>query len=311
MPLPTPTPMLAPPSTGGLRLSRHRYTLRSLGLQWSGFPGALLHGGLGMMLARVSPEVFATFIGGEDARAGEPSRPRPWWMLPPLDARLAFAVGDDVQFDLLFANPQAHWAEVCAQALAALGQAGIGKSRGRFVLLRHEAVPWDVPVEQGALVAHDPVPLDRMLQSVRLAANGGHLGVQWITPLRLKGERGLVQQAPSGALLMQRLLARAAMLAGVRVQELPLAALALEQAATLRITQQELHWDDLSRYSARQQVEVPMGGLTGWLRYSSNGPLDAAFAWLSVGEWLHVGAKTTFGLGGYRLVPGRLSDLPL
>lgn len=308
VPLITPAPISAPPPACGLHLSRQRYTLRSLGLQWSGFPGALLHSGLGMMLAQVSPEVFTTFIGGEDARMGEPSRPRPWWMLPPLDARLAFAPGDDVQCDLLFANPQAHWAEVCAQALAALGQAGIGKSRGRFVLLRHEPAPWEAPCEKDAPGAYGPAPIDRMLESARMAPNGGHLGVQWITPLRMKGEHGLVQQAPSGVLLMQRLLARAAMLAGVRVHDLPLAALALEQAATLRITQQDLHWDDLSRYSARQQAEVPMGGLTGWLRYSSNGPLDAAFAWLSVGEWLHVGTKTTFGLGAYRLAPGRLCE---
>jgi len=311
VPLITPAPIFAPPPAGGLHLSRQRYTLRSLGLQWSGFPGALLHSGLGMMLAQVSPEVFTTFIGGEDARLGEPSRPRPWWMLPPLDARLAFAPGDDVQFDLFFANPQAHWADTCAQALTALGQAGVGKSRGRFVLLRHEPVPWEMPGEQGARGTNGTVPIGCMLESARMPPNGGHLGVQLITPLRMKGERGLVQQAPSGTLFMQRLLARAAMLSGVRVHDLPLAALALEQAAMLRITQQDLHWDDLSRYSARQQAEVPMGGLTGWLRYSSNGPLDAAFAWLSAGEWLQVGTKTTFGLGAYRLAPGRVSDGPL
>lgn len=304
-----PAPSKTPDSLRdvNLRLSRQRYTLRSLGLQWSGFPGALLHSGLGMMLALVSPEVFAAFMGGDDARAGESSRPRPWWMLPPLDTRLAFAPGDDLQLDLLFANPQPHWAGACAQALTALGDAGVGKMRGRFVLLRHETVPWDASDSQPN---PGPLTIGEMLESARTAPYGGHLGVQLITPLRLKGEHVLVQQAPPGALLVQRVLARAAMLAGVRVHALPLAALALEQAATLRITQQELHWDDLSRYSARQQAEVPMGGLTGWLRYSSNAPLDAAFAWLSVGEWLHVGTKTTFGLGAYRLVPGRVSGSP-
>ncbi|MEW6559356.1 MAG: CRISPR system precrRNA processing endoribonuclease RAMP protein Cas6 [Pseudomonadota bacterium] len=295
----------APSSATILSLSRERYTLRSLGLQWSGYPGALLHSGLGMMLAKVSPAVFALFIGGEDARAGESSRPRPWWMLPPLDTRLAFAPGDDLQVDLLFANPQPEWAPVCAQALAALGEAGVGKMRGRFVLLRHEPVPWD---PSGRLALAEPAALIDMLQSARsAAANDGHLGVQLLTPLRMKGEGGLVQQAPSAVLFLKRLLARAAMLAGVPVQELPLASDALQQATAMRITQQALHWDDLSRYSARQQAELPMGGLTGWLRYSSKAPMDAVFAWLSVGEWLQVGTKTTFGLGAYRLVPGRQS----
>lgn len=290
-------------AAGALSLSRHRYTLRSCGLQWSGYPGALLHSGLGMMLARVSPQVFAQFIGGEDATAGAASRPRPWWMLPPLDARMAYAPGDDLQLDLFFANPQPHWAEVCAQALAALGTAGVGKTRGRFVLLRHEPVPWNITKPP----AQEPAqPLASMLLSARRAyAGDAHLGVQLLTPLRLKGEHRLVQQAPSALLLLQRLLARAAMFAGLRVHELPLAAQALEQAQAMRTTQQDLSWDDLSRYSARQQAEVPMGGLTGWLRYSSAAPVDAVFAWFSVGEWLHVGTKTTFGLGAYRLAPGR------
>lgn len=299
----------APLAIGDLCLSRYRYTLRSRGLHWSGFPGALLHGGLGMMLAQVSPEVFDLLIGGEDARAGEASRPRPWWMLPPLDSRVAFAPGDDVQLDLVFANAQPHWAQVCAQALAALGEVGVGKARGRFTLLRHEPIPWELSAGQGdsALSSTEPVCLDHMLESARFMDQAaGHIGLQLITPLRLKGEHGLVQQAPDATLFMRRLLARAAMLAGVRVQNLPLAGLALEQAQTLRITQQNLHWDDLSRYSARQQAEVPMGGLTGWLRYSSHGPIEAALAWFAVGEWLQLGAKTTFGLGAYRLLPQRV-----
>ncbi|MGC9184896.1 MAG: CRISPR system precrRNA processing endoribonuclease RAMP protein Cas6 [Thiomonas sp.] len=299
----TPAPPTASPQSN-LLLHRERYTLRSHGLHWSGYPGALLHSGLGMMLARVSPALFAVFIGGEDARAGESSRPRPWWMLPPLDARLAFAPGDDLQLDLLFANPQPHWPQDCAQALHALGAAGIGKARGRFSLVRHESVPWDVAATTAP--SGGPAPLTDMLESARHGAEGiRHLGVQLLTPLRMKGEHGLVQQAPSALLLVRRLLARAAMLAGVQTQDLPLAAQALQQAAQMRISQQELNWDDLSRYSARQQAELPMGGLTGWLRYSSPAPIDAVFAWLSVGEWLHVGTKTTFGLGAYRLVPGR------
>ncbi|MDY0331719.1 MAG: CRISPR system precrRNA processing endoribonuclease RAMP protein Cas6 [Thiomonas sp.] len=302
-------PIAASSSVGGLALSRQRYTLRSKGLHWSGFPGALLHSGLGMMLARVSPAVFEVLIGGEDARAGEASRPRPWWMLPPLDVRMAFAPGDDLQLDLFFANPQGDWADVCAQALEALGEAGVGKSRGRFALLRHEPVPWACNEGQGerAPLPAAPIELGRMLASARFMEEGArHIGVQLLTPLRLKGEQGLVQQAPAAALFVRRLLARAAMLSGVRMVDLPLAQQALEQAHTLLITQQDLHWDDLSRYSARQQAELPLGGLTGWLRYSGAGPLDAALAWFAVGEWLHLGTKTTFGLGAYRLLPQRV-----
>ncbi len=207
-----------------------------------------------------------------------------------------------MQLDLFFANPQPHWADACAQAHAALRAACVGKTRGRFVLLRHEPVPWNVAGGPAQALS-----LPYLLETARHTPPGGHVGVQLLTPLRLKGEHGLVQQAPAALFLLRRLLARAAMLAGVRAAALPLADSALEQVAALRLTQQDLHWDDLTRYSARQQAELPLGGLTGWLRYSSHEAMDAVCAWLAMGEWLHVGTKTTFGLGAYRLAPGRAS----
>jgi len=279
---------------------RVRYTLRSLGLSWSGFPGALLHSGLGMALAQVAPQTFAALIGAGDG--AEDAGPRPWWLLPPLDARLILAPGDDFTLDLFFANPQPGWAEDCATALARLGELGLGKARGRFVLHGHEDVPWSANARTDA-----PQTLAAMLHTARPAETSRHLALQLLTPLRIKAGGDLLRMAPTAALLLQRVLARAAMLAGVRVAELPLADAALAQAQTLRLGEQDMHWDDLSRYSARQQAVVPLGGLTGWLRYTAAAGQDweAAYAWLAVGEWLQAGTKTTFGLGAYRLLPTR------
>lgn len=288
---------IAPARPDFARLARHRYTFRSLGLQWSGYPGALLHGGMGMMLARSAPDTFAALMGNTPEAA---SGPRPWWMLPPTDPRIAYAPGDDFTLDLFFANPTPSWATDCGRALEALGRAGIGRSRGRFLLVAQEPVPWDPARDDD-----EPLTLDSMLQSARPTRTVRHLGVQLLTPLRVKADQGLLSHAPDAATLAQRTLARAAMLSGQRVCDLPLATQALDEAAALRITEQELHWDDITRYSARQRANVPLGGLTGWLHYRGNAPLDALFAWLSVGEWLHAGSKTTFGLGAYRLIPGR------
>lgn len=285
-----------------LRVSRWRYTLRSHGLHWSGFPGALLHSGLGMMLARVAPEVFACFIGGEDAPAGsKATRPKPWWMLPPLDTRMIFAPGDDLAIDLYFANPQRGWEQACAQALEMLGESGIGAARGRFSMLGHEMVPWSATQP----ARPEGVALESMLAELACVPSPRYIGLQLVTPLRIKSEGGLLRGAPAATVMVQRVLARAAMLAGVRVADLPGAAEAQHQAAFLTLSEQDLYWDDLSRYSARQQAEVPMGGLTGWLRYQAAADVRTAWAWLAIGEWLHVGTKTTFGLGAYRVAPSR------
>ena len=292
-----------------LRIERWRLEIVSQGLQWSGFPGALLHSGLGMMLARVSPEVFAVLYGTPVRDVG----PRPWWLQPPLDQRLAFAPQDILQFELTFVNPAPHWIEACAEAVKELGKAGIGRQRGRFTLHRMEPVPWFADAGTASARAAlsgfssqgSSCTLASMLRQARPSQPVEHIGLQFVTPVRLKAERGYVTQPPRAEVLIGRLLGRASMLSGLPTHWLPLAAEAQQQAGALRLTQDELSWDDVTRYSARQKAEMPLGGLTGWLRYSADGPTDALFSWLAVGEWLQLGARTTFGLGVYRLVPAR------
>jgi hypothetical protein len=63
-----------------------------------------------------------------------------------------------------------------------------------------------------------------------------------------------------------------------------------------------LRWWDWERYSARQQTTMNFGGLIGGFELS--GPpatLEKFVPLLKMGEWLHVGKGTTFGLGKYQV----------
>ncbi len=63
-----------------------------------------------------------------------------------------------------------------------------------------------------------------------------------------------------------------------------------------------LRWWDWQRYSARQQTEMNFGGLLG--DFELAGPaevLQQLLPVLKMGEWLHVGKRTTFGLGKYNI----------
>lgn len=67
--------------------------------------------------------------------------------------------------------------------------------------------------------------------------------------------------------------------------------------------QRNLHWFDWKRYSSRQQQEMTLGGVIG--QWDLQGPTDAlagVWPWLWLGQWLHAGKETTFGLGHYTLV---------
>lgn len=68
-----------------------------------------------------------------------------------------------------------------------------------------------------------------------------------------------------------------------------------------------LRWWDWQRYSARQQTVMNLGGLIGGFELSGE-PLTILrlLPLLKVGEWMHVGKGTTFGLGKYKVTSGHV-----
>ena len=60
------------------------------------------------------------------------------------------------------------------------------------------------------------------------------------------------------------------------------------------------HEHDPERYSARQDVKMKMGGFVGEVQYV--GEVREFFPLLKLGEKLHVGKATGFGLGRYEVL---------
>ncbi|MDO4723846.1 MAG: CRISPR system precrRNA processing endoribonuclease RAMP protein Cas6 [Comamonadaceae bacterium] len=76
-------------------------------------------------------------------------------------------------------------------------------------------------------------------------------------------------------------------------------------AQHIQLDASALRWYDWSRYSNRQRQSMPMGGLLGALHLSGPAAALAPFIeLLHLGQWLHLGKETTFGLGRYSLHPG-------
>ena len=150
---------------------------------------------------------------------------------------------------------------------------------------------------QDRVLPHDaaleipPAPLD---------ARGLDLLVQ--TPLRLQHQgRALPAQELDLRTLLLAALRRATLMlhlhAGVALDDS--AAALLEAAAGLVDDRRGLRWRDWTRYSARQRQEMTLGGVVG--RWRIRGDVRAAWPWLWLGQWLHLGKNATMGLGAYRL----------
>jgi len=72
-----------------------------------------------------------------------------------------------------------------------------------------------------------------------------------------------------------------------------------EQALTIK-GRTQFNWCQWQRYSNRQQQKMRIDGVLGQLTLSGN--LLAFLPMLQAGQWLHVGNKTTFGMGKYQLI---------
>ena len=74
----------------------------------------------------------------------------------------------------------------------------------------------------------------------------------------------------------------------------------IENATEVKIQSSELRWHDWERYSARQNQRMTLGGLVGKITYSGN--FNEFMPFIKLGEYVHVGKGTTFGLGMYEIL---------
>ena len=74
----------------------------------------------------------------------------------------------------------------------------------------------------------------------------------------------------------------------------------LVKASDIEITGKNLHWQDRSRYSNRQDTAMQLGGFVGEIVLE--GDLAPFSHLLRICEVIHVGKGTTFGLGKIKVI---------
>jgi hypothetical protein len=204
-------------------------------------------------------------------------------------------------------------ASVYLCALDEMGRAGIGGRHNRLVLHRLEAIQpaagaytfferdsntWG-NVNNALFTAGDWINSRQVPKPVH------QLTFRFATLLRLQDNNHLQRTAPAFATLFSRLLGRINSLACFHgntpaLQEGEKSCL-LEASSAIETVASDLQWQDWNRYSARQQTWMKFGGLAGQITY--RGDFSRILPYLLFGELVHVGAKTSFGLGKYAIHP--------
>jgi len=203
---------------------------------------------------------------------------------------------------LLFGRAIKHANDICS-VLNHVATRGLGVRRIPFALTWLSDGLSETPLPlpgQGSCHPSEESIADWMPR--REPPGGSTILVRLLTPLRML-EEGRLIQVPTCRHLVRSVLSRASSLSYFfEHQELDVDFKGILAAAQDVSAETRLAPLPLERYSNRQRSRVPLEGVVGSMILS--GPtLDQIRPWLQIGELLHVGKGTVFGLGQYCLEP--------
>ena len=313
-----------------LRIARYRFTCQAKEeIKLPPYKGSALRGGFGYAFRQVScpmkrgncagcllrescvySYVFETPSSHQDSIWGRYSDPpRPFVVEPPLEEKPLYQKGEGFGFGLVLVGKAIDYLPYFIYTFDQLGERGIGRGRGSFLLesVEETAGKGGVTIYDGQekILRKGPPPIDySAIQKEAQSFKGlTHLGLRLLTPLRLRYGRKLVEELQFHILfrnLLRRLSALYELHCGGKL-ELHSKGL-VERATKVEVAKSDLRWYDWERYSGRQKLRMKLGGLRGEVTFQGN--LEEFIPYLLMGELLHAGKGATFGLGKYEILRG-------
>lgn len=255
------------------------------------------------------PYVFDTPVpAGAQVMRKYPAAPHPFVLDPPEGGRTV-APGQPMAVGLTLIGKALRALPHFIFAFDRLARQGLGHDRVRCRLAQAEATldgtayPLYRP-EEGLLGATEPFEQDARLPAAPTGsgASPSRIALELLTPLRIRFEERLATGLPFHV-LVRTLLRRIAHLsyfhcggdqAAMRFHDW------IACAEAVKTVTSALTWYEWERYSGRQDTWMSLGGLLGQVTYE--GALAPFLPLLRLGEVVHAGKATSFGLGRYRLI---------
>lgn len=234
-----------------------------------------------------------------------PYVPHPFVIAPPLEEKRTYRQTDSLCFELTLIGKAIDFLPYFIYTFDELGKTGIGKSKGKYQL---EEVKTIQAGKQSEIVysAKDKILHNnfRPISGNDLLTLNLHpsiLHLNFLTPTRLKFN-GSLSSKLEFHILFRNLLRRISLLSYFHCgEELAIDFRGLiEEARKVKVQKENLHWMDWERYSNRQETRMKMGGFVGSVTFEGN--FQPFFPFILLGEHIHVGKGTSFGLGKYEIV---------
>ncbi len=246
---------------------------------------------------------------GSEALRTHEDIPRPF-VIAPADlqqtggdgqVRHVFQRGDEVAFELVLVGRAQEFFPYFVVALREVNE--IGRGRQAVELRRIDAIGATGDDSRSIYTASENLVRGSggsiSIEDCSEAVPGGPLMIDFVTQTRLKHE-GRFVRTPEFQILFRRLLGRLSSLSRFHCGA-PLKAdfrELIDQAASIRLIQDDTRWTRWQRYSSRQDRRMEWEGIVGRATYE--GDFAPFCKFLYFGQFVHVGHGATFGLGKYR-----------
>jgi len=237
--------------------------------------------------------------------------PHPFILEPSTNSRKSCQKGEDLSFGLTLIGRAVDYLPYFIYAFEELGRIGIGKGRGKYELreVAEEGCEGDVLRKKRVIYSGDTKLLTQTNPPIRwsdivinhpLPPNA--ISVSFITPTRIKYKNSLTKDLEFHV-FFRNLLRRISLLSyfhcNHRIDDSGFKDL-IQRARDIKTVKHSLYWHDWERYSNRQKTRMKMGGFMGEITYE--GDLREFWPYIRLGEYMHVGKGSGFGLGRYRKI---------
>ncbi len=237
------------------------------------------------------------------------SAPHPFVLEPPDEERRTYQPGDTLGFRLVLIGRATDYLPYFIYSFHQLGKIGIGKDRGKFEI--EQVIQENIP-ERGSLKGNVVFESGKKTLSATTPPKAwneivesdvpARIRICFLTPTRIK-YKGRLTKDLEFHVFFRNLLRRISLLSyfhcGQRLDDSRFRQL-IDRAREITIQDQALHWYDWNRWSNRQGTRMKMGGFMGEITYE--GDLEPFWPYIRLGEYVHVGKGSSFGLGRYEVV---------
>ncbi len=262
------------------------------------FKGSMLHGWFGHALKQADEQAFFICYGEHDNQ-----QPKPYIITPNADHKTDWHQHEVFDFEITLFGSAIELVDSLFIALKIGERMGFGKNRTPFSVLSVSSVlPTNQQTGIHTYTLFDAISMQ--LDSSRELSINHEIALQLITPLRMKHQGRIVKSnVPPLEFFLRQIQRRLILLSRFWVVDDSLLLEQVNQQLPLLggfKSTAHCYFEDWQRYSLKEQKNLPFGGLKG--QFSFCGEITESLPLLLIGEQLHIGGKTTFGLGKYKLI---------